>query len=100
MEDCDPVTKPPTWFSRWRSYPLSVLGHIGQGVAGGLLFASNVEGTNEMAFVWALGYFTYQGLSFARKVNTTGRGDTAGLDAYDFVVGMVPAFIIAKVLGM
>ena len=43
-------------------------------------------------------YIAYQGLSFARKVNTEGRGDTAGLDAFDFLVGALPAYLAVILL--
>ena len=87
----------PTWFSRWRSYPWSVLGHITQGfVAGATAGTGSPQGIT-LAAVWFGGFVAYQGLSFARKVNLEGRGDTAGLDAFDFVVGFVPGWIIGFV---
>ena len=80
----------PTWFSRWRAYPLSVAGHIAQGVASGALLHCGAWGIATAA-LWAGMFVAYQGLSFARKVNQEGRGDTAGLDAFDFAVGLIPA---------
>ena len=82
----------PTWFSRWRVYPRSVLGHVLQGAASGLLVHIGPVGLAIAAF-WFLGFVAYQALSFARKVSTEGRGDTAGLDAFDFIVGFLPPAI-------
>lgn len=94
-----------TWFSRWKKYPWSILGHIAQGVvAGGVLgwgTASHVDspalavGCAAFAALWMYGFVKYQELSFERKVNETGRGDTAGLDSFDFVVGLVPSFVVS-----
>ena len=81
--------KHPTWFSRWKVYPASCLGHVAQGGGAGVLGALGHE---VAALVWFGGYVAYQGLSFARKVNTEGRGDTAGLDAFDFIVGFIPVY--------
>ena len=111
----------PTWFGRWRVYPWSCAGHIAQGAVAGLLPGPGLglalmlwmlpaldqpgwEMTPVLAmglmvmglvagYIWWRGFEAYQRLSFQRKVNTTGRGDTAGLDAYDFIVGYVPASI-------
>lgn len=83
--------KHPTWGGRFRLYPWSCAGHIAQGFAAGVLAAT---GHYWPASVWGAGFVAYQGLSFARKVNTEGRGDTAGLDAADFVVGAIPGYII------
>ena len=87
--------KHPTWFGRWKRYPLSVLGHIAQGAAAGALGA---YGHHCPAAVWGVGFVSYQGLSFARKVSTEGRGDTAGLDAFDFVVGFLPGYAVAVII--
>lgn len=78
----------PTWFSRWRSHPFSCAGHVAQG---GLAAALILTGDWRLALLgvlWCVGFWLYQGLSFARKVSTEGRGDTAGLDSYDLVVGI------------
>ena len=90
-------SKHPTWFGRFKSYPLSVLGHIAQGVLAGAAVGSDI-GWWWFSSVWFLGFVAYQGLSFARKVSTEGRGDTAGLDSFDFVVGALPAFAIANLI--
>ena len=82
----------PTWFSRWRSYGWAIAGHIAQGVVAGIL-AGTIIGA-PIAAIWYWGFRDYQALSFQRKVNTTGRGDTAGLDTFDFIVGFAPAAII------
>ena len=87
--------KHPTWFGRWRLYGWSCAGHVAQGAACGVLWASGL-GLWPVAVVWLAGYLAYQALSFARKVSTEGRGDTAGLDAFDAVVGFVPAFLLAR----
>lgn len=106
----------PTWFGRWRVYPWSCAGHIAQGVLAGLLPLPGLlllaladtepePGLELLAlgllalgiaigYIWWRGFEAYQRLSFQRKVNTTGRGDTAGLDAYDFIVGYVPVSIV------
>lgn len=89
------MNKQPTWFSRWRAYPGSVIGHLAQGAACGALAA---WGHHWPAGVWGLGFGFYQGMSFARKVNQQGRGDTAGLDGFDFVVGFVPGYAVAAVV--
>ena len=115
----------PTWFGRWRAYPMSCLGHVVQGAIAGalpwpafllhlfpcvqraddqpeyvipLLFLAGLV----IGYIWWRGFEAYQRLSFQRKVNTTGRGDTAGLDTYDFIVGYVPvgmAGLIAAMIG-
>lgn len=107
----------PTWFGRWRAYPMSCLGHVVQGaIAGALpfpgLFLYAFCDLEEMpaillsviglviGYVWWRGFEAYQRLSFERKVNTTGRGDTAGLDAYDFIVGYVPASIAGLAVAL
>ena len=87
--------KHPTWFSRWKSYGWAVAGHIAQGAGAGVLAA---YGYHWPAAVWTTGFWCYQGLSFARKVSTEGRGDTAGLDSYDWVVGFLPAYGIARLV--
>ena len=87
--------KHPTWTSRFRVYGWSVVGHIAQGAAAGFLAAL---GHHWPAAVWAVGFGAYQGLSFARKISTTGRGDTAGLDSFDFVVGFLPGYTAGMVV--
>ena len=94
-----------TWFSRWKKYPGSIIGHIAQGVvAGGVLGLGAAFGIAIpcaiFALLWAWGFWKYQEMSFARKVNETGRGDTAGLDSFDFVVGFVPAALPGLVYGL
>ena len=89
--------KHPTWFSRIKVYPLSVLGHVAQGACAGALAAGGHEFA---AFVWMTCFIAYQGLSFARKVSQQGRGDTAGLDAYDFFVGFAPAYALVYIRTM
>lgn len=84
---------PPTWFGRFRLYPLSCVLHIGQGAAAGYLAAA---GHWPIAFIWLACYLAYQGLSFARKVSDTGHGDTAGYDSFDFLVGALPGYLIAS----
>lgn len=89
------IMKHPTWTGRFRVYPWSCLGHIAQGAAAGVLAA---YGHHWPAGVWSVGFGAYQGLSFARKVSQEGRGDTAGLDAFDFVVGFLPGYAAAAVV--
>ena len=109
----------PTWFGRWRVYPWSCAGHIAQGAVAGLLpapgLALAVWAEKDpiawafalalavfgfaVGYIWWRGFEAYQRLSFQRKVNTTGRGDTAGLDAYDFIVGYVPVAIAVILAG-
>ena len=78
----------PTWFSRWKKYPLSVIGHIAQGAASAILASTDHEFA---ALIWASGFTAYQFGSFARK-SQSGRGDTVGLDTFDFVVGFIPTY--------
>ena len=52
--------KAPTWFGRFRIYPVSCLLHLGQGAAAGVLLA---YGHEVMALVWLACYIAYQGLS-------------------------------------
>ena len=87
--------KHPTWFGRFKVYPISCILHIAQGAGAGALAAT---GHWPMAIIWLACYIAYQGLSFARKVNTEGRGDTAGLDAFDFLVGALPAYLAVILL--
>ena len=88
----------PTWFSRWRTHPMSCAGHVAQGAAVGVLAACGVWELAAVGALWAAGFWLYQGLSFARKVSESGRGDTAGLDCFDLVVGMAPAAIAFRLL--
>ena len=83
------MNRHPTWFSRWKRYPLSCLGHCAQGVIAGLLVSTGRLDAIVFAVLWAAAFWIYQGLSFARKVNQDGKGDTAGLDSVDFLVGML-----------
>ena len=83
----------PTWFNRFHRYPWSIVGHIAQGAVAGLL-AGTIIGA-PIAAIWYWGFRDYQALSFQRKINTTGRGDTAGLDAFDFIVGFVPTAVLS-----
>ena len=73
---------------------MSCLGHILQGIVSGILvfFFPAVAG------IWAGLFVAYQGLSFARKRDWTGKGDTAGLDTMDFLVGFVLGVIPGMVL--
>ena len=80
----------PTFWNRFRRYPLSCVGHIVQGVAAGLLVAAGLHGALAGA-LWAYLFVQYQSLSFQRKRDWEGRGDTAGLDTMDFLVGYVLA---------
>ena len=90
------MSKGPTFWSRYRKYPLSCLGHTAQGAICGLLATVQPYGAM-VAFTWAALFVAYQGLSFARKIDWDGRGDTAGLDTMDFIVGFGPAAIIAMI---
>ena len=90
----------PTWFSRWRSYPKSCFGHVAQGFLAGLCLGAPDIRLIAFAILWASSFYVYQGLSFARKVSQEGRGDTAGLDSVDFLVGLLIAFPSAFFLGI
>ena len=79
------------WFARWKAYPLSVLGHIAQGAVAGIAAAA---GLTPMWVVMLVGYLAYQFGSGARKAVNTHATDTIGLDAFDFAVGFVPAYIL------
>lgn len=92
--------KDTTWFSRWRKkpdgtkgYPGSIIGHMAQGVAAGVLAA---YGYHWAAGIWTAGYFSYQFGSGARKAINKRKADTIGLDAFDFTIGFVPAYLVAK----
>ena len=78
------MNKQPTWFSRWRAYPGSVIGHLAQGAACGALAA---WGHHWPAGVWLTGYLAYQFGSGARKWSAVGHPDTMGLDTMDAAVG-------------
>ena len=86
----------PSWWSRWRKYPLSCAGHILQGSITGLLMLTELWLFGAM---WAIFFIAYQGLSFARKVSQEGRGDTAGLDSVDFLVGALITLAVVLVIG-
>ena len=81
----------PTWKSRFRSHRWTCLGHIAQGAVGGVMYH---EIGPVAALICFAGFAGYQWLSFERKVNDTGRGDTAGYDTYDWIVGFAPAVIV------
>ena len=87
----DPPHAPkPTYWNRWRAYGWSCLGHTAQGLIAGYLVTTGMVGAMA-ALIWTLLYIAYQGLSFARKANNDGRGDSAGLDTADFLVGFLIA---------
>ena len=81
--------KHPTWFSRFKTHPISCSLHILQGAVASALACLAGEYGLYIASVWFLGFVAYQALSFARKKQDLGRGDTAGLDCFDFVVGVL-----------
>ena len=87
------MDKSPTWFSRWKSYPLSIIGHLAQGAACG---AAAATGHHWPAGIWAGGYLAYQFGSGARKWATCGHPDTMGLDTMDFAVGFAAGYIAAR----
>ena len=86
--------KQPTWFNRWRRFPMSIIGHIATGAASGALAA---YGHDTAALVWLACYIGYQAMSWARK-HASGRGDSAGLDIYDFAVGFIPTYIAVAIV--
>ena len=95
----------PTFFGRYRTYAHSCVGHSVQGlVAAGLAVSGPTGGI--IAFIWAFLFIYYQRMSFDRKVNWDGRGDTAGLDVADFLLGFVlgigiySAYIMLRYLGV
>ena len=113
----EPIYKPPTWFSRWRTYPASIIGHIAWGsfgaaliplgVAGGVaggIYVGGITNVGEDAgasagaiagaicgAAWSWGWlcagFVYQFGSGLRKHDTEGRVDTIGLDCVDYAIG-------------
>ena len=90
----DPPIQHPSWFSRWKKYPLSCAGHILQGILAGAMMAWGDTFLIAVGILWAAFFVAYQGLSFARKVNQEGRGDTAGLDSTDFAVGLILTAVV------
>ena len=90
--------KHPSWFSRWKKYPLSCAGHILQGALAGAMMGWGDTFLITVGILWAVFFIAYQGLSFARKVNQEGRGDTAGLDTVDFLVGLLIVTIIYSIM--
>ena len=92
--------KGPTYFSRWRRYPLSCLGHTAQGVAVGLLMMTPLRWQElwpltVVACVLAVGYFLYQLGSGARKAINNHHTDSIGWDIVDLSVGMYLALPVA-----
>ena len=79
----------PTWFNRWRRYPEACIGHLATG-AGCAAFAAT--GHEFAAFAWLACYIGYQAMSWARKKDLEGKGDSVGLDIYDWAVGFVPTY--------
>ena len=86
----------PTWFGRWREYPLSILGHIcGWGMPAGVLLATDWW---PAGVVMLGGFALYELASGVRHWVNDGHMDTAGLDCVDAVVGAVPAYCAAKLV--
>lgn len=92
--------KKPTYWNRFRRYPLSCLGHTVQGLVAGLLL---MPGENSIfafaSVVWAYLFVKYQELSMERKAINTGRADTGGLDVQDFLVGYAFALVVITAGG-
>ena len=89
--------KQPTWFSRWRKYPVSILLHIfGWGVPAGILLGT--AGLEPAGIIMLVGFALYELASGARHYANDGHMDTAGLDTVDAVVGAVPAYCITHLL--
>ena len=88
----------PSYWSRWRAYGGACFGHHVQGFAAGWLVTMNMNGAIA-CLVWAYLFTKYQELSFQRKQDWEGRGDTAGLDTMDFLVGFVLALTARTLLG-
>ena len=78
----------PTYWSRWRTHPLSCAGHVAQGVLCGVLVLTGQPPLMALAALWLLLYATYQGLSMARKAVNRHRADTGGLDTADAITGI------------
>ena len=91
---CQQEADPPTWFSRWRRYPGSIIGHIGQGLICGAAAATPYW---PPAAVWAAAYLAYQFGSGARKWAAVGHPDTMGLDTVDFAVGFAFGYAAAAI---
>lgn len=79
----------PTWFSRWRKYPGSIIGHMAQGAACGVAAA---YGHHWPAGVWLTASLAYQFGSGARKWSAVGHPDTMGLDTIDYAVGFIVGY--------
>lgn len=62
-------------------YPVSVIGHHAQGVVAAHAVLTGVPALMAAAAIWAGLYVAYQALTRLRK------GDSAGLDVADFIVG-------------
>ena len=78
------------WFSRFRHYPLSVLGHIAWGVGAG--WVGGVDGA-----VLFSGGLAYQFGSGWRKYSR-GDIDTVGMDAFDYAVGYLIGNVARRAL--
>ncbi|MCY4258802.1 MAG: hypothetical protein OXC91_00875 [Rhodobacteraceae bacterium] len=78
----------------WKLYPFEFLGHHIQGAICGFLILTGAAALMLAAAVWALLYVAYQGLSVIRK------GDSAGLDVADFLVGLWLGIILGLVAGV
>ena len=90
--------KHPTWFSRWKAYPMSCLMHVlFWGAVPGALLAYDFR-TWPVALVMLFGFAYYEAGSGYRKAVNDGKTDTVGLDFVDAVVGFVPAYLIVMLL--
>ena len=85
----------PSWFSRWRRYPMSIIGHIGQGAAAGVAAS---YGHHWPAGIWSAGFLAYQFGSGARKWSIYGHPDTMGLDTMDYAIGFALGYGICHLV--
>ena len=87
MSDQKPVRQ--SYVDGWRQYPACCAGHHAQGYLAGVAVANGDPAIMAAAAVWSGLYVAYQALTRIRK------GDAAGLDVLDFMVGMGAAFALA-----
>ena len=78
-----PVTKTQrqNYLEGWKLYPLEALGHHIQGAIVGMMLMIGGASFIAVGAIWTTLYIAYQGLSVIRK------GDSAGLDVADFLMG-------------
>ena len=89
--------KRETYRQGWTRYQWSFIGHHIQGAAAALGVCSGDERAMTAGALWTVLYISYQGLTVIRK------GDSAGLDVADYLVGFAAGlgiFITLQELGI